>query len=53
VREDVGRTTRRSSERAMNVMSQGPENKDMELRRLHAEADARERDIDDTAARIT
>jgi serine phosphatase RsbU (regulator of sigma subunit) len=35
----------------MHVMSQGPENKDMELRRLHAEADARERDIDDMDAR--
>jgi sigma-B regulation protein RsbU (phosphoserine phosphatase) len=32
-------------------MSQGPEDKDMELRRLHAEADARERDIDDMDAR--
>jgi serine phosphatase RsbU (regulator of sigma subunit) len=32
-------------------MSQGPENKDMELRRLHAEADARERDIDVMDAR--
>jgi serine phosphatase RsbU (regulator of sigma subunit) len=32
-------------------MTQGPENKDMELRRLHAEADARERDIDDMDAR--
>jgi phosphoserine phosphatase RsbU/P len=42
---------RRSSERATNVMSQGPENKDTELRRLHAEADARERDIDDMDAR--
>jgi phosphoserine phosphatase RsbU/P len=44
-------TERRSSERTTNVMSQGPENKDMELRRLHAEADARERDIDDMDAR--
>jgi hypothetical protein len=35
----------------MDLMSQGPENKDMELRRLHAEADARERDIDDMDAR--
>lgn len=32
-------------------MTQGPENKDTELRRLHAEADARERDIDDMDAR--
>jgi hypothetical protein len=35
----------------MDLMSQGPESKDMELRRLHAEADARERDIDDMDAR--
>ena len=35
----------------MDVMTQGPENKDTELRRLHAEADARERDIDDMDAR--
>ena len=32
-------------------MTQGPDNKDVELRRLHAEADARERDIDDMNAR--
>jgi sigma-B regulation protein RsbU (phosphoserine phosphatase) len=32
-------------------MSQGPEDKDAQLRRLHAEADARERDIDDMDAR--
>jgi serine phosphatase RsbU (regulator of sigma subunit) len=32
-------------------MTQGPENQDAELRRLHAEADARERDIDDMDAR--
>jgi sigma-B regulation protein RsbU (phosphoserine phosphatase) len=32
-------------------MSQGPDDKDAELRRLHAEADARERDIDDMDAR--
>jgi hypothetical protein len=42
---------RRSSEREIDVMSQGLENKDVELRRLHAEADARERDIDDMDAR--
>jgi hypothetical protein len=42
---------RRSSEPTTDVMSQGPENKDMELRRLHAEADSRERDIDDMDAR--
>jgi sigma-B regulation protein RsbU (phosphoserine phosphatase) len=51
VREDVGRTSPRSSGRAIDLMSQGPESKDMELRRLHAEADARERDIDDMDAR--
>ena len=35
----------------MNIMTEGPDHKDMELRRLHAEADARERDIDDMDAR--
>jgi serine phosphatase RsbU (regulator of sigma subunit) len=35
----------------MRVMSEGSENRDMELRRLHAEADARERDIADMDAR--
>jgi sigma-B regulation protein RsbU (phosphoserine phosphatase) len=40
-----------SSEHATHLMTQGPEDKDMELRRLHAEADARERDIDDMDAR--
>ena len=32
-------------------MSQQPDNRDVELRRLHAEADARERDIDEMDAR--
>ena len=32
-------------------MSQEPDNRDVELRRLHAEADARERDIDEMDAR--
>lgn len=44
-------TERRSSERAADVMSQEPDNRDVELRRLHAEADARERDIDEMDAR--
>jgi phosphoserine phosphatase RsbU/P len=44
-------TERHSSERATDVMSQEPEDKDVELRRLHAEADQRERDIDDMDAR--
>ena len=47
VREDVGRHGRCLPERAMTVMSQVPDEKDAELRRLHAEADARERDIHD------
>jgi sigma-B regulation protein RsbU (phosphoserine phosphatase) len=38
-------TGRRSSERAMRAMSQEPDEEDAELRRLRAEADARERDI--------
>jgi phosphoserine phosphatase RsbU/P len=44
-------TGRRSSEPATDVMSHGRESKDTELRRLHAEADQRERDIDDMDAR--
>src|SRR4029079_11481082 len=44
-------TERRSSERATDVMSQEPEDKDAELRRLQAGADQRERDSDDMDAR--
>jgi hypothetical protein len=35
----------------MSVMSQDPDEEDAELRRLHAEVDARERDIRDMGAR--
>ena len=44
-------TGRRSSEPATDVMSHGRESKGTELRRLHAEADQRERDIEDMDAR--
>jgi serine phosphatase RsbU (regulator of sigma subunit) len=51
VRDDAHRPGKGSSERAVSTMSQEPDERDAELRRMHSQADAREGDIRDMGER--